>query len=166
MPKQKIEWDERHSAAVNARRVLPRLAAAYFDEVRNFLAESHEPAELHRMRLASKRFRYTLELFRRCYGPALEQRLDALKKIQDYLGDLNDAVATHQHLGNSVNPKVREFLRARAQQKAEEFRQHWKAKFDADGQEKWWTQYLERNARTPATLANRRRTPRRRASSA
>src|SRR5436305_1807320 len=62
LPKHKAKWDERTTAAANARRVLPRLAADYFKEVRDFLATDREPKEFHRMRLASKRFRYTLEL--------------------------------------------------------------------------------------------------------
>jgi CHAD domain-containing protein len=149
MPKRKIKWNERRSVAVSARQVLPGLVAAYFDEVRSFLAEDREPEQLHRMRLAAKRLRYTLELFRRCYGPALEQRLDAMKKLQDSLGDVNDAVATGKLLGESVDEPVQEFLRARAREKAAEFHTHWKEVFDAPGQEKWWTQYLQRNARPP-----------------
>src|SRR3954466_8622473 len=102
MAKHKIQWDERRSAAVDARRALPGLVADYFEEVRDFLAKRRKPKELHRMRLASKRLRYTLELFRPCYGRGLEQRLDALKKLQNSLGDVNDAVATRKLLGKSV----------------------------------------------------------------
>src|SRR6516165_10747055 len=98
MPKGKIKWNERRSIAINARLLLPRLVSEYFDEVRRFLAGDREPEQLHRMRLAAKRLRYTLELFRRCYGPALEQRIAALKKLQDSLGDVNDAVATRKLL--------------------------------------------------------------------
>ena len=150
MAKRKITWDEHRGAAVNARRVLPVLAADYFAEVRHFLTEPREPAELHRMRLASKRLRYTLELFRPCYGPGLEQRLDALGKLQDLLGGVNDAVASAELLGKSVDRKARRFLRERAVEKAAEFRKHWKENFDADGREKWWTDYLKQNARPPA----------------
>jgi CHAD domain-containing protein len=159
MAKRKIKWDERRGVAVNASRVLPVLVAGFFDEVRSFLAEraagaaadqDREPEQLHRMRLAAKRLRYTLELFRRCYGPALEKRLDALKKLQDSLGDVNDVVATRRLLGNSVDGSVQEFLDGRALEKAAEFHTHWKEVFDAPGQEKWWTEYLERNAHAPA----------------
>jgi CHAD domain-containing protein len=149
MPKEKIKWNERRSIAINARLLLPRLVAGYFDEVRGFLAEDREPEHLHSMRLAAKRLRYTLELFRRCYGPALEQRLDALKKLQDSLGDVNDAVATGKLLGDSADEAVKAFLRARAAEKAAEFHNHWKEVFDAPGREKWWTGYLQKNARPP-----------------
>src|SRR6266545_2947776 len=149
MPPPKAKWNPRLSAAVSARRVLPGLVADYFEEVRHFLAKHREPKELHRMRLAAKSLRYTLELFRPCYGPGLEQRLGALKQLQNLLGDLNDATSTRKLLGKSVDRKVRTFLRERAEKKADKFRDHWKETFDADGQEKWWTEYLKQHARSP-----------------
>src|SRR6516164_8418335 len=95
--KPQIEWDPLLGPAANARRHLPPLAGAYFAEARTLLAQAEEPAKLHRLRLISKRLRYTLELFRPCYGPGLEERLESLKRLQDFLGDINDAV-TSAHL--------------------------------------------------------------------
>ena len=102
--------------------------------------------ELHRLRLASKRLRYTLELFRPCYPAGLEERLDALKKLQDWLGEVNDAVASGKLLRGALKrqPKVRKFLEERAAEKAAEFARHWKETFDAPGQEAWWTDFLAR----------------------
>jgi CHAD domain-containing protein len=142
MAKGGIKWDERRSASENARRVLPGLAAEYFGKVRQFLEKDHCAEDLHRMRLDAKRLRYTLELFRPCYGKGLEERLDALKKLQDSLGDVNDAVATRALLGKSVDRNARKYLNGRADEKAEDFRKHWKESFDSDGQEKWWKDYL------------------------
>lgn len=96
------------------------------------------------MRLASKRFRYTLELFRPCYGPGMEDRLDALKKLQDALGDLNDAVASMDLLGGRTGKKVEKFLSARAEEKAQEFRVHWTESFDAPKQEGVWLKFLRK----------------------
>ena len=80
---------------MNARRQLPRTMSEYFAGVRAALAEKHSPAALHRVRLASKKVRYTLELFRQCYGAApFDARLKALKDVQTSLGDVNDAVTT------------------------------------------------------------------------
>ena len=113
----KLHWDERERRGQCATHPA-RVVADYFEEVRGFLAKKHKPKELHRMRLASKRLRYTLELFRGCYGPGLEQRLDALKDVQDALGDVNDAVAAEGLLDPRTVQKVRRFLRARAEEKA------------------------------------------------
>ena len=52
-----------------------------------------EPAEVerhHRMRIAAKRLRYTMELFRPAYEGDLDACLLAMKKLQDLLGDLHD----------------------------------------------------------------------------
>src|ERR1039458_7072916 len=99
-----------------------------------------------RPRLASKRLRYTLELFRPCYPPGLEDRLDALKVLQDRLGEVNDAVATAEMLRGALKhqPKVRKFLEERAAEHAAGFARHWKETFDAPGQEAWWTGFLAR----------------------
>jgi CHAD domain-containing protein len=135
--------------AINARRVLPRLVTGFFEEVRGFLEKDREPEELHRMRLAAKRLRYVIELFRPCYGAGLQERVEALKNLQDSLGDVNDAVATRARFGRRLGKKVQTFLHDRAAEKAKEFRKHWKETFDAEGQEKWWTEYLARSARAP-----------------
>ena len=141
-----MKWNQRAGVAANARRELPPMAIAYFRRVRAFLAEDAAPRKLHRLRLASKRLRYTLELFRPCYPAGLEERLDALKVLQDCLGEVNDAVASSRLLREELKhrPKVRKFLEERAADKAAEFTRHWKETFDAPGQEAWWTDFLTR----------------------
>jgi CHAD domain-containing protein len=148
-------WDERTGAAANAHRELPLLAASFFAQVRALLAEDPSPAELHRLRLFTKRLRYTLELFRPCYGPALETRLAALRRIQQSLGEVNDSAAAGQLLSQAMSAaspqraRILRYLEGRAALKAQEFRKDWAEVFDAPGQERWWTTYLARHARTP-----------------
>ena len=150
-PAYSMKWDKRTGVAANARQQLPPLVSAYFSQAREFLAEDASPRRLHRVRLASKRLRYTLELFRPCYPAGLEQRIEALKKLQDSLGEVNDAVASGKLLRGALKrqPKVRKFLEDRAAEKAAAVVRHWKETFDAAGQEAWWTNFLARNARTP-----------------
>jgi len=150
----RAKWDERAGAATNARRELPRLAAAYFARVRELLAEEPSPRKLHRLRLETKRLRYTLELFRSCYGPGLEARLAALRRLQQVLGEVNDSAVAERLLSNSMSAsphrvRVLRFLKNRAAAKAREFRQAWAEVFDAPGQELWWSGYLARHARPP-----------------
>jgi CHAD domain-containing protein len=148
MKRPRTEWNERSSAEVNAHRQLPRMMSEYFAEVRDALADKHSPASLHRIRLASKKVRYTLELFRPCYGAAaFDARLKALKDVQTSLGDVNDAVAAsrlvRELMPNSPSRHaLRAFLKRRAAEKAEEFQAHWTGEFDAPGQERWWTEFL------------------------
>src|SRR5450755_3227936 len=106
-----IQWNPQASVAANARRELPPLVNAYFSTVREHLAKHSAPRKLHRLRLASKRLRYTLELFRPYYPEGLEDRLDALKTLQDSLGEVNDAVASARLLREALKrePKLRKF---------------------------------------------------------
>ena len=151
----RVAWDERAGAAVNARRELPQLAASYFARVRALLADDPSAPKLHRVRLLTKRLRYTLELFRPCYGPGLETRLAALHRIQQSLGEVNESAAAGRLVSKSMSAaspqraRILHFLEERAAAKAEEFRKDWSEVFDAPGQERWWTTYLARHARTP-----------------
>ena len=46
---------------------------------------------LHNLRIAAKRLRYTLELFRSVLGETVEQNIDRVKSTQEALGNLHDA---------------------------------------------------------------------------
>ena len=159
MPRnRKIKWDEKAGTLPNAHRQLPRLVTTYFSRVRETLANGATHRKLHRLRLASKRLRYTLELFRPCYPDALGERLDALKKLQDWLGEVNDAVATAELLRASLKryPEVRKFLDDRAEEQAAEFARYWNETFDAPGREAWWTDFLAHRAARKVTVPSQR----------
>jgi len=47
---------------------------------------------LHRLRIAAKRLRYTLEFFQEVLAPETRDLIKEMKKLQDHLGDLHDAV--------------------------------------------------------------------------
>lgn len=152
----RITWDASASAPENARRFLPGLVSNYFARGRDVLARRPDPAALHPLRLATKRLRYTLELFRPCYGPGLATRLAALRRIQQLLGEINDAAAAGRVLAgalpraSSQRSRASRFLRERAAAKAREFEREWNRVFDAPGRERWWTSYLSRNSRDPS----------------
>lgn len=67
---------------------LPRMAQEWF-EAGNQAVKSGSYETLHRFRILSKRYRYTLEMF-----PGTERRIEQMRKVQDHLGDINDCVAT------------------------------------------------------------------------
>jgi CHAD domain-containing protein len=151
-----IAWNQRASPEANARRELPRLTVDFFAKVRAALAARPSPEQLHRVRLAAKRIRYTLELFRPCYGPGLESRIERLRSLQQVLGEINDCAATRRLLASRMpvsrqRAKVERFLAARLRKKTAELRKLWSEVLDAPGQEVGWTQYLARNARAPRT---------------
>ena len=145
----RIDWNDRQSAATNAARELPRMMTAYFAEVREALEAKTSPAELHKIRLASKKVRYTLELFGPCYGAEFDQRLTALKDVQTSLGDINDAVSAGRLVDGALpqseeRKTLRAYLKKRAKEKAEEFRVHWTQTFDAAGEERRWIEFLKK----------------------
>ena len=51
---------------------------------------------MHKFRLRTKRFRYTLEMFKDLYGPGMLKRIESLKQVQTYLGDINDCIVTSE----------------------------------------------------------------------
>jgi len=156
-PKPDLLWDESKPAAECARQVLPKLATDFFSQGRDIVRSSPSAEELHQLRLSVKRFRYTLELFRPCYGNGLEQRLEALKRMQDHLGAMNDC-ETATSLVQSTLPETTgseeflQFLKKRGDEERTSFLGHWQETFDAPGQEEWWVEYLSR----PESLASGR----------
>jgi CHAD domain-containing protein len=143
----RFDWNERATPGANARRELSRMLADYFAEVRAALARKASPASLHKIRLASKKVRYTLELFAPCYGADFAARMQALKDVQTALGEVNDAVAAERLIGDSMprserRKALRAFLKNRAAEKSEEFRVHWMERFDAEGCERRWREVL------------------------
>jgi len=66
-----------------------------------FLEEA--PLELlHVLRIEFKKLRYTVEYFREVLGQEAKTVINDLKKMQDHLGDLNDANVAVQSLGDFI----------------------------------------------------------------
>jgi len=158
-------WDARLTAAQNAKAVLPGLAGHFFAAGRRLAARAVSPKKLHQFRLETKRVRYSLELFRPCYGPRLESRLKALKTIQDFLGELNDCISARQLVDGSAAATPREkkglerYLKSRAAAQEAGFQKYWHEVFDAPGQQKKWVEYLKNYAgrnEAPASTRGRR----------
>jgi len=148
-----IAWDGQSPPTDNARKYLPQLVADYFARGRELLSGNPKPAELHSLRLATKRLRYTLELFRPCYGPGMGIRIKALREMQQLLGEINDTVAAERTMEAVLNGKspqrtrIQSFLHRQGEKKTAGFRKQWREVFDAPGQERWWTGYLARRPR-------------------
>lgn len=139
-----LEWSGNSSALDNARAQLPTLADDYFRAGKKLLGGKHSAKTMHKLRLRTKHFRYTLELFREVYGKSLETRLERLKPLQDALGDLNDCATALDLLGDHA-PKVRAYLKKRSKEKMAEFEDYWRGTFDAPGQSEAWADYLGKN---------------------
>ncbi len=83
---------------------------ARFDELwslRGCLADPQDYQRHHAMRIAAKRLRYTIEIYRGPYGQRLEGVLDVMKQIQSYLGDLHDCDVWIAELGKVLEKEAR-----------------------------------------------------------
>ncbi|MBM3736229.1 MAG: CHAD domain-containing protein [Acidobacteria bacterium] len=55
-----------------------------------FIHQPERVAELHQMRIAAKKLRYTMEIFEPLYGEEFTTALEAVRDLQTALGDLHD----------------------------------------------------------------------------
>ena len=76
--------------AVNARRILAVRMAEFYSYTRVVPLEEATEA-LHALRIAAKRLRYTLELFRSVFGERGERQIERVKALQEELGELHDS---------------------------------------------------------------------------
>jgi len=150
MKKQKRpSWDPSTTAVQNARTYLPVLAEEFFAAGRKAARKTTKVEELHEFRLAVKHFRYTLELFRPFYGPALDQRLANLRRLQRHLGTITDCTTTRQVLlaaADSRRGPVKQLLRLldeTVNSGQRRFMKYWGANFSAPEVEIRWMRYLK-----------------------
>jgi CHAD domain-containing protein len=148
-PVQSASGKRRPPASFAARR-LPGLAGDFFSAGRTLLAADVTNALLHQLRLRGKRLRYSLELFRALYGPVLEDRLAAMRKLQNSLGEVNDCHSTRVLLDadpdTATKAEFLAWLNRRETRRARDFRKLWAESFDAPGEEARWQAYLTRYA--------------------
>lgn len=77
--------------------VAPQLIYSCLGDIRAFdpIIDKATLQQFHSLRIAFKKFRYAIEFFQEVMGGEVKQVITDLKKIQDHLGELNDAqVAT------------------------------------------------------------------------
>jgi len=154
MAKNRLLWDESASASSNARVRLPAMLQSYFAQGRKLVGPaSSSVVPMHPFRLETKALRYTLELFRPCFGPGLEGFLLSLRRIQDSLGALNDYATTKDLIAARLprhapeRGKMNRFLTARAKRKTSEFKRYWRQTFDKPGEDRRWMNYTSRPRR-------------------
>jgi CHAD domain-containing protein len=136
-----MKWKPSGTAAESAKKALPKLVQKYFAAGRKAADGERSPDQLHRFRIATKKFRYTLELFEPVYGSSLERHIDSLREIQSILGKLNDHHTLRPLLKGDKQVKAK--LDEGMEKHLGQFHEKWKD-FDADGELKRWKVYLGR----------------------
>ena len=122
--------DSRTAIEETARRILPKMAADFLDRGNAAAQAKLSPEKLHAFRIASKKFRYTLELFVPLYGATLNAWLESVKGIQTVLGDINDCVTVAQIIADFKDSSaVSGWLKKRQRRKVEQFSRFWLEQF-------------------------------------
>lgn len=148
----KSVWDPTRTSSENAAAVLPKIAQGFFQLGRKVVQPETPDKKLHRFRLRAKRFRYTLELFKPCYGPTLSEHITAVKRMQDHLGTMSDCAATLDLIAASDladldgAQQLQDYLENRSQRERTNFFEYWQSTFGSNNAEKRWMDYLERFA--------------------
>ena len=130
-------WKESLTCSRTCVSRMPKLARQYFDEGRDALAPgtcletdaqvpaSHETVSVH------------ARIFKDLYGPGLAKRIDSLKKVQTYLGEINDCIVTSEMLKDMEGMNdIRDKLKEKADDKIAKLREFWADTFDAEGAER------------------------------
>ena len=133
-----------------ARQLLPAMAQDFFRHGDEGADPQAVPREMHRFRIASKRFRYTLELFTPLSGAALNPKLEAIRHGQAVLGDINDFETVRNLLNRYEGAAaVAAWLKKRQRRKLLEFREYWNATFTPKEERRRWIDFLEHLAAEP-----------------
>jgi CHAD domain-containing protein len=117
---------------------LRRLARPFFREGGRAASEHATAGELHRVRIAAKKLRYTLELFLELCAPAAGDWLERIRGVQSLLGSINDCRAARALLsGLGGSPPVETALRRRQRRQTREFHSLWAKTFAGQTAREW-----------------------------
>jgi CHAD domain-containing protein len=144
--------------AQTARQMLPGIAQELFEQGDEAASAKAVPRELHRFRLTSKKFRYTLELFTPLYGASLNPKLEAIRRGQALLGDINDFETVRNMLGQYEGTEATtDWLKKRQRKRLLEFREYWGATFSKEERRSWidFLKHLPHEQRTQRKPAAR-----------
>jgi triphosphatase len=133
------DWNQKQDLATNLRRILPQMAEEFFAAGNAAAAALDNSAALHRFRLHTKHFRYTLELFSPFYPEGLPQGLQALRGLQDRLGAINDCVAMMPLIAD--DRRAQAAVRRLLAQREQAFAACWKKVFPP-AKLRWWKRWL------------------------
>jgi CHAD domain-containing protein len=113
--------------------------------------KSRQASQLHRLRIAAKKLRYTLELVEPNHP-----RLDQIKRLQSELGNINDYRTTRAILKvESHGSPVRDELKRKQKLKIRDFRRHWAGFFGDPGTESSWVRGFSKPREVSRAAATR-----------
>jgi CHAD domain-containing protein len=113
-------------APTAAARLLPRMAKNYFRAGKDAAREKASAEDLHRLRIAAKNLRYTLDIFAPAYGDSIAGLVADLKSTQTILGAINDCATVRRMVAErDSEAPILAALKRRQRRKTSEFRRLW-----------------------------------------
>jgi len=132
-----------------AQRELGRFAKPFFRQGNRAAGGDAGAKELHRLRIAAKKLRYTLELFPDLHDPAAKDWAEPIRGVQSLLGSINDCRAVRALVSSlGGHPKIEAALRRKQRRKIREFQRLWSKEF-AGGSARQWIRSLRPLPRKP-----------------
>jgi CHAD domain-containing protein len=119
---------ERREIPPAAQHIVREMAAEFLRLGKKAAGQHTSAREVHRFRIASKKFRYTLELLEPLPGARVATWLNRVKAVQSILGDVNDCetvrrMVSRWNAGAGLIAKLGE----RRNRKLKKFRREWDA---------------------------------------
>jgi CHAD domain-containing protein len=105
---------------------------------------AHDRAQqLHQLRIATKKTRYTLEFFAPLRESAIRSRVEQLKTLQNFLGEINDLeIVRAIVVKEDEKSGLEAALAKRRDQQIEEFASHWATELAGPANEAAWKKDL------------------------
>jgi len=126
-----------------AQRMLPPMAKEFFERGNEAVHTVASPRELHQFRIICKKFRYTLELFAPTFGPALNARMEVIKRAQGLLGDINDYDTVRRILSSyKGDERLVLWLKKRQRRRVEDFHRFWSQMLASRAEMQGWRAFL------------------------
>ena len=123
--------------------ILPKMARDFLQVGAHAAATKASAESLHQFRIASKKFRYSLELFEPLYGAPVKRMIEEIKHAQNILGDFNDCVSAIEIVQpHKDGQAVARWLKKRQSRKMDEFRRWWPEKLGNPETARLWVRQL------------------------
>ncbi len=108
-----------------AQEVLGRIAKKHGKRGKKALRDGAPAKTLHRFRIATKEFRYTLDLFAPVCGDSAADRVAELKDLQRILGEINDLVSVRRMVETDGGDDIAAALKKKQKKRMRKFRKVW-----------------------------------------
>ena len=143
-----INWVNRSSSQLNARRNLPFMARRLFQSGDKTVHDRSSPKMLHSFRLLGKQMRYLLEFLQFCYPSRLQEQISEMKRLQDHLGAISDCRTTTRILQEARLSELPEtfhfkrYLDRKAQEHTQAFIDYWMENLGRKDVQTRWIDHL------------------------